>query len=96
MERAEAERGTNDELNAETRSLVMSLLTGMSGGSGVGGIRPTGEQVLQEAGMERESLLQREPRFMMEGASPEQNTVIEAEPTVWPYGTRGCRSSCRN
>ena len=40
LERAEAERNTNEEMNAETRSLVMSLLTGMPGGSGVGGMRP--------------------------------------------------------
>ncbi len=77
LERAEAERDTNEELNAETRSLVMSLLAGMPGGSDVGGMRPTDEQMLQAVGMERERLLQREPRFMMEGASPEQKTVIE-------------------
>ena len=34
LERAEAGRNTNEEMNAETRSLVMSLLTGMPGGSG--------------------------------------------------------------
>ena len=78
LERAEAERNTNEEMNAETRSLVMSLLTGMPGGSGVGGMRPTDEQMLQEVGMERERLLQKVPRFVMEGASPDQKTVIEA------------------
>ena len=78
LERAEAERDTNEEMNAETRSLVMSLLTGMPGGSGVGGMRPTDEQMLQEVGMERERLLQKVPRFVMEGASPDQKTVIEA------------------
>ena len=56
----------------------MSLLTGMPGGSGVGGMRPTDEQMLQEVGMERERLLQKVPRFVMEGASPDQKTVIEA------------------
>ena len=50
LERAEAERNTNEEMNAETRSLVMSLLTGMPGGSGVGGMRPTDEQMLQGSG----------------------------------------------
>ena len=78
LERAEAERDANEELNAETRSNVMSLLTGMHGDSSVVAMRPTDEQMFQEVGMERERLLQREPRFMMESASPEQNTVIEA------------------
>ena len=78
LERAEAERDANEELNAETRSKVMSLLTGMPGDSSVVAMRPTDEQMLQEVGMERERLLQREPRFMMESASPEQKTVIEA------------------
>ena len=78
LERAEAEHNTNEEMNVETRSLVMSLLTGMPGGSGVGGMRPTDEQMLQEVGMERERLLQKVPRFVMEGASPDQKTVIEA------------------
>ena len=58
--------------------MVMPLLTGMPGGSGVGGMRPTDEQMLQEVGMERERLLQKVPRFVMEGASPDQKTVIEA------------------
>ena len=78
LERAEAERNTNEEMNAETRSLVMPLLTGMPDNSGVGGMRPTDEQMLQEVGMERERLLQKVPRFVMEGASPDQKTVIEA------------------
>ena len=41
-------------------------------------MRPTHEQMLQEVGMERERLLQKVPRFVMEGASPDQKTVIEA------------------
>ena len=36
------------------------------------------KQMLQEVGMERERLLQKVPRFVMEGASPDQKTVIEA------------------
>ena len=78
LERAEAESDANEELNAETRSLVVSLLTAMSGGSNEVGMRPTEEQMLREVGMERERLLQEEPRFVVEGASPEQSTVIGA------------------
>ena len=77
--RAEAERNTDEEMNTEIRSLVMSLLTGMPGGSGVGGMRPTDEQMLQEVGMEREKLLQKVPRFVMEGAGPDQKTVVHAK-----------------
>ncbi len=76
--RAEAELDANEELSAETLSLVMSLLSGMPGDGGVGGLRPTDEQILQEMGMEREKLLQRQPRFVVEDASTEQKTVIEA------------------
>ena len=76
LERAEAERNTNEEMNAETRSLVMSLLTGMPGGSGVGGMRPNvagsgdGTRKAAAKGAALHSL--------MEGASPDQKTVIEA------------------
>ena len=76
--RAEAELDANEELSAETLSLVMSLISGIPGDGGVGDLRPTDEQILQEMGMERERLLQRQPRFAVEDASSEQKTVIEA------------------
>ncbi len=78
LERTEAERDANEELNAETRSLVMALFTGEPGVSNAVGMRMTDEQMLQEVGMERERLVQEEPRFTIEGASTEQKTVIEA------------------
>ena len=78
LERAEAERDANEALNAETRSLVMALLTGESGAGNTVRMRLTDEQMLQELSMERERLLQREPRFTLEGASNDQRTVIEA------------------
>ena len=78
LERAEIERDANEALNAETRSLVMALLTGEPGASNMVGMRLTDEQMRQEMGMERERLLQEEPRFTLEDASAEQKTVIEA------------------
>ncbi len=78
LDRLKAESEANEELNAEARSLVASLITTVSGGSNSVGSRPTDEQIMQEVGMERERLLQIEPRFAVEGASPEQRTVVEA------------------
>ena len=78
LERAEAERNANEASNAETRSLVMALITGEPGASNVVGMRLTDEQMLREMNMERERLLEKEPRFSMEDASDDQKTVIEA------------------
>ncbi len=78
LKRLEAESDANEDLNAETRSLVTSLLNALSGDSNSVGMRPTDEQIMQDVGMERERLLQIEPRFEVEGASLEQRTVVEA------------------
>ena len=76
LSRAEAQELKSREAVAERLSALEQALE-QAGGSGVG-MRPTSEQMLQEVGMERERLLQKVLRFVMEDASPDQKTVIEA------------------
>ena len=75
LSRAEAQELKRREAVAERLSALEQALEHV-GGSGVA--RSTSEQMLQEVGMERERLLQKVPRFVMEDASPDQKTVIEA------------------